>query len=72
MIRWPWRGRVGKHRNGSAAKQAVQQAQDSLANATRQTGHADQVAERGRAMADRASWFTQDMERALHLRRGSA
>lgn len=69
---WPWRRRVGKHRNGSAAKQAVQQAQDSLEDATRQSGHADQVAERGQEIANRASWFTQDMERALHLKRGPA
>jgi len=72
MIRWPWRGWVGKHRSGSAAKQAVQQAQDSLDQATAQSGHADRAAERGQAIANRASWFTQDMERALHLRRGSA
>lgn len=65
-MRWPWR-----RRNNEAAKQAAEQAAEAKSKAERQTGRVDRVAERAQELADRSSWFAQDMERALHLRRGS-
>lgn len=57
--------------NGEAAKHATEQARETLGRAHQQSRQGDRVADRARDLTRRSDWFTQEMEQALHLRRGT-
>lgn len=66
---WRWLVWWRPRGNGEAAKHAAESAKQTLAQAHRQTWHVDRTAARGRDIAVRSDWFTQDMEQAF-TRRG--